>query len=629
MTKTGYMTVEAWEELAPKMAEGLRSAPIVRDMPHWWMMKIVDGFGPHVSSLAAMTSYGNKKILLMKEEGDASHVNQAYDQSVAKDDKVTMRHSLTYLRKCEKLSKTLIDGWDLVHVGLAAVRELSPNSWVASFKRVNLHPKFRVDFTTWCKRISGFLQGGDSFKRESSLVDTYRLLPAFWHGMDPVDKKRCAEILASHEDAYTSVCVLQLHDQVNIPLADMQNLRVCLELASSNPEHLDRMLPDIADDGALPNAVVTADAARCDVADGLTSFQVHPTKNGVQLLTGLAKFEHLIKLTARSTSAVSTLAPSKFLDVEMTSVQQKLLNPSATDYMMHEIMAQAHGAGAQQNLAKRKLDALGNLRGECGFANDPTRMKRLKAQIDLATSLAEISRATTKDATAKRLVERRQLTEAAPEAINKLKHSNLDPMKITKKQICAIAFTNFGGLLLKEAEGKQTLADKLSALMAEQPAIVGPATTSTRQPPPAKPKSKPKPTPTPTNDDSSNDDDNDDDDDAAAAADDDDDHAATDDDDDEDEDEEDGSGDDDSPPLAITTTATDSSDDDMPPVKLKLGEVVHIPASAFPNEELPEGGFWVGKTVKTKKGGEWDIGILVPGEKIFTRPMAEVASWLV
>ena len=52
MTKTGYMTVEAWEELAQKMAEGLRSAPIVRDMPHWWMMKIVDGFGPHVSSLA-------------------------------------------------------------------------------------------------------------------------------------------------------------------------------------------------------------------------------------------------------------------------------------------------------------------------------------------------------------------------------------------------------------------------------------------------------------------------------------------------------------------------------------------------------------------------------------------------
>ena len=157
---------------------------------------------------------------------------------------------------------------------------------------------------------------------------------------------------------------------------------------------------------------------------------------------------------------------------------------------------------------------------------------------------------------AKRLVETRQLTEAAPEAIEKLKHSNLDPMKITKKQICAIAFTYFGGLLLKESEGKQSLADKLCALMAEQPAIVGPATALARQPPPAKPKpkTKPKPTLTPDTHDSSTDDDDDDDDDDG-----------NDDDDDEDEDEdddEDSGADDDSPAAAATTTAADSSDDD-------------------------------------------------------------------
>ena len=168
MTDTGYMTVAAWEELAPKMAAGLRAMAIVRDMPHWWMMKIVDGFGPHVSSLAAMKSYSDQKIMLFKEEGDTSHINQAYDQQVAKDDKVTMRQALTYLRKCEKLSKTVVDGWDLLHVALSAVRELSPDSWMKSFKLVNLHPKFRVDFPEWCKRISGFLQGGDSFKPEQS-----------------------------------------------------------------------------------------------------------------------------------------------------------------------------------------------------------------------------------------------------------------------------------------------------------------------------------------------------------------------------------------------------------------------------------------------------------------------------
>jgi hypothetical protein len=44
--------------------------------------------------------------------------------------------------------------------------------------------------------------------------------------------------------------------------------------------------------------------------------------------------------------------------------------------MMHEIAKHAHGEGAKQVMAKRKLDSLGNVRGDCGFANDPECMKR-------------------------------------------------------------------------------------------------------------------------------------------------------------------------------------------------------------------------------------------------------------
>lgn len=60
---------------------------------------------------------------------------------------------------------------------------------------------------------------------------------------------------------------------------------------------------------------------------------------------------------------------------------------------MHEIMQHSHGEGAKQCLAKRKLDALGNIRGESGFANDTVRMGKLKAQLQLADSLAAINRA--------------------------------------------------------------------------------------------------------------------------------------------------------------------------------------------------------------------------------------------
>jgi hypothetical protein len=198
MTPTGYMTEDAWVEMAPSMATGIRQMPVIRDNPEWWVVKNIDGFGPHTSSLEAMTIYAGAKILLLKEEGDTSHVCQAYDQKVAKDDKSTMRECLGYLRESEKLSKSIISGWDLILVGLAAVRELSPTSWVTSFMRVNLHPKFRVPFAEWCVKISSFIEGGQSFKPET-VVDEYELLPPFWQGMLPSEKSQCLEIVKAHD----------------------------------------------------------------------------------------------------------------------------------------------------------------------------------------------------------------------------------------------------------------------------------------------------------------------------------------------------------------------------------------------------------------------------------------------
>ena len=63
--------------------------------------------------------------------------------------------------------------------------------------------------------------------------------------------------------------------------------------------------------------------------------------------------------------------------------------------------------------------------------------------------------------------------------------------------------------------------------------------------------------------------------------------------------------------------------------KLKIGLVVAVPHSVFPNEPVPEGGCWMGKTVSTTQGGTGDIGIWIPGEDVFTRPRFEVADWLV
>jgi hypothetical protein len=465
-----------WVAMAPSMATGIRAMPVIKTMPEWWVLKIIDGFGPHVSSLDAMEIYESHKILLLKEEGDSSHVNQAYDQDVAKKDKICMRSCLGWLRQSEKLSKTIVDGWDLIHVGLSAVRELPARAWIASFMRVNLHPHHRVDFPTWCVRIANFLQGGASFKPELTAVDTYKLLPAFWQGMTPEEKQRCLAIHELHGNKYNVACLRQMHEEMHVLLTDMQHLRVCLELAIENPNHVTRGF-EFSGAEALPEAVTSAQSAMTDVADGLVTFQLHPSRNGKKVFSGLDLFEHMVKRARCSVPEHVRHVPSAHLDIEYSTVQQELLNPTPQDYMMHAIMAQAHGAGAQQQLAKRKLDALGNLGGACGLANDGPRLQRLHAQLELANSLAEITKANANEAAAKKSQLTTELVGLAPEAILKLAEKGGEVDKLTKNEIRSIAFVHFGGAVLKEADKKDGLVDALGKLMAAQPSII-PALTA-------------------------------------------------------------------------------------------------------------------------------------------------------
>ena len=480
MTPTGYMTEEAWLEMAPTIAKGIRNMPVISDRPDWWVLKIIDGFGPHTSSEQAMQIFADHKILLLKEEGDSSHVNQSYDQKVAKDDKRSMRDSLAYLRESNKLTKGTIDGWALIHVALAAVRELSPNSWTYSFDKVNLKPSTRVSFPEWIKRIEHYIQGGESFKPEI-LRDPYALLSPFWHGMTPDEKQLAFSIFTAHDSTFTVACVKELNAKVHVPMTEMQNLRVAIEHARQDPSHLTCGKPDTS---VLeqPAAVQMAQETVASVTKGLMSFQVVPKDDkGQPVFTRLKLFDHLCRQARRSVSEGTDLVPSARLDVEYSQTQQRLLNPRAADYAMHEIAKHAHGEGAKQAMAKRKLDNLGYARGESGFANDPERMRRLTNQLNLTASIAAISKETSDAKAASSSIETAKLIEAAPAALAKLQSKNGVLQDITMDEMKALAFKHFKGTALKG--NKAAHVKELSQLIAEQPGVLPLAA-----PPPALPR---------------------------------------------------------------------------------------------------------------------------------------------
>jgi hypothetical protein len=156
------MAVDAWEHMTPNVILGLCNInKYVAANPQWWVLEIFDGFGAHLLCHKENEGRFTANILSLKEEGDTSHVCQAYDKHVTKGDKAAKYLSLSILRTGFKSSNLLIDQWSLVQVGMFAVCDTTHECWTQSFDSCNLDPNTCVSFGEWCEGIGHFLQGGE------------------------------------------------------------------------------------------------------------------------------------------------------------------------------------------------------------------------------------------------------------------------------------------------------------------------------------------------------------------------------------------------------------------------------------------------------------------------------------
>mmetsp|Transcript_64374 Transcript_64374/g.88421 ORF Transcript_64374/g.88421 Transcript_64374/m.88421 type:complete len:222 (+) Transcript_64374:1476-2141(+) len=74
-------------------------------------------------------------------------------------------------------------------------------------------------------------------------IGTYALLPAFWHGMEPQEKKKVMSVIERHSTQFTKDCLMDLHTLCSIPLKEIQNIRICYQSACDTPAQLDMGLP--------------------------------------------------------------------------------------------------------------------------------------------------------------------------------------------------------------------------------------------------------------------------------------------------------------------------------------------------------------------------------------------------
>ena len=91
-----YMPERTWVELALFIAQGIRLMPHIIDHPDWQVCLTLDGFSSHLVP-AGLAPFTAANITFIKEEGDTMQVNQAYDQSVTKEDTKVIRELLNLL----------------------------------------------------------------------------------------------------------------------------------------------------------------------------------------------------------------------------------------------------------------------------------------------------------------------------------------------------------------------------------------------------------------------------------------------------------------------------------------------------------------------------------------------------
>ena len=75
----------------------------------------------------------------------------------------------------------------------------------------------------------------------------------------------------------------------------------------------------------------------------------------------------------------------------MTKEQAAIFAPTMQDLSVQSILKDAGGAGATKKLAQRKLNNAGAITNNCGLQNNPERVQKLLAAVQLTAYLAEIS----------------------------------------------------------------------------------------------------------------------------------------------------------------------------------------------------------------------------------------------
>ena len=361
----------------------------------------------------------------------------------------------------------------LVIIGIRIVKECKKETWISSFARVNLHPTYRKPFPEFMKKISQFIRGGTQFVEEDlypSPAKKFKMLPQFWKGMQPSERRVAMTILNSHGGKYTSQCLRALKTECKLNLNQLTEIRVCMIIAKEHPETLDMDLDDIENESGAnestdnnpeiysnsdPQAVTMEEARAEDqnLNKCLDYYQLNPKdSSGKQKFSGEALLNHMCGYRNRefakegstdddrTSKPPSLLEPSPYLDVHLYDDSLRAIKPTKQDFLRGNAMSHAHGIRAQRKMAERKLTNIGTVVGHCGVVNSDENLRKLRDSLEFAKSFAEIKRVQETEKKQKGENAQKDFEKNAPAAVRKLEKKDRNLKDLNISEIEAILF---------------------------------------------------------------------------------------------------------------------------------------------------------------------------------------------
>jgi hypothetical protein len=127
-----------------------------------------------------------------------------------------------------------------------------------------------MKFPVWCKTIAEFLQAGSRFEAEEE-PDKQLMLPLWWRVWSTEKQEAAIELVNKHGRQWTVDLVKAANEQLDVPIRNMQDLRLCVVVVTEARVPTAALPPCPVEIASVPDA---------DPARGLLAFTLHPFHEG-------------------------------------------------------------------------------------------------------------------------------------------------------------------------------------------------------------------------------------------------------------------------------------------------------------------------------------------------------------